>query len=78
MELPQGWTSEDVRFSEGDYLVIRRPDGYASLSVTIDLKKRGFRSGFSTTGPMSSQGSYSGRGWRDRLVAHAVGWLEAI
>jgi hypothetical protein len=78
MKLPAGWTSEDVKHSDGDYIVIRRPDGHVSLSVTIDLKRREFRAGYAMTGPMLSHGTYSGRGWRDYLINAAVEWILRV
>lgn len=70
--LPEGWTSEAYRH---DCTVIhRKPYGL----VTIDWTKRGFRSGVSSTGRLTSTAKYMGRGWRQRLVADAVQSLRDI
>ncbi len=68
--LQPGWEFEVVR---GGFTLINRVGfGY----VTIDWSKRGFRSGYSSHGSLTSTKKYTGRGWRAELTKDAVAWLS--
>ncbi len=71
MTLPEGWTSE-VR---GDRIIIERP---SIAFVTVDIERRGFAGGIRHRAPSLATTEYTGRGWRDRLIADAVKWLGAL
>jgi hypothetical protein len=73
-DLPSGWTYRDVD-GDGAVLLITHPTGGM---VTLDFERRGFRTGYSTTGSVASTGTYKGREWRLRLVADAVAYLKNI
>ena len=68
--LPDGWTSEEWNRC----LVITAPD--RGGSVTLDFEKRGFRAGVVVHGRLTSQMTYAGRGWMQRLLDDAVLWLQ--
>lgn len=75
--LPEGWTSETI---DEHHTVLRSPFGM----VTVCWGKgswyatRGYRSGWSTIGRLTSTAGYEGRGWKERLVADAVKWLQDV
>lgn len=73
--IPIGWTVDHYTPGKpGDHLVVRAGHlGY----VTLDFKRRGFRLGVSISGPTVGDATYTGAGWRDRLVADAVTALAA-
>lgn len=71
---PQGWTYEPIQ-PKNFFLLIRSPDG---LMVTVDFFKRGFRSGYVTTGRMTSTSKYTGRGWKNKLVTAGIKWLDGV
>lgn len=71
--LPDAWTSS-VEFG-GRFLVIVAP---AVGSVTIDWQGRCVRSGQVWAGPSIEVKAYTGHGWRGRLVADAVAWLQKV
>lgn len=77
-KLPPGWTSEG---RDKRHTVLRCPEvGY----VTIDWGRgdwystRGYRSGISTTGPLTNKTNYEGRGWKKRLLADAIAHLQGV
>lgn len=72
LKLPDGWTSEHY---VGCGTSITWP---AHGGVTIDWERRGFRSGYSVTGALTSTAKYTGRGWKQRLVDDAVAWLRGV
>lgn len=76
--LPAGWASEDW----GGQLVLKAPAlvGHVPYAgyVTVDFSRRCFRSGSVTIGPAASQATYTGRGWRQRLIDDAVAWLQGV
>lgn len=69
---PQGWGEERIPGTE--CTVFAAP--HLAGSVTVDFDARSFRAGYSTTGKIVSHKPYAGRGWRDRLCADAVQWLD--
>lgn len=73
--LPDGWTSEDLG---GSFLLIDTPRNRYRCSVTVDFTARGWRAGWSKTGRLDSRDTYIGRGWRDRLIADAVEYLQEV
>lgn len=75
--LPEGWTSE----VQGEHhTVIRSPFGCVTVcwGRGLDYRTRGFRSGLSSIGKLTSKGRYEGRGWMQRLVTDAVKWLQDV
>lgn len=75
--LPNGWHSEEVRCGQ---TLLKMPSGIDGPGgyVTIDWDRRGFRSGYSTSGRLTSTEKYAGRGWKEKLVADAVAWLQGV
>lgn len=71
--LPAGWESEDLG---GDQHVLYSP---SRLMVTVDFKRRDYWAGCHPG--VSTQGQAGvwvrGRGWRQKLVDHAVEWLRS-
>lgn len=69
--VPDGWSVESRRPNE---LTILAPHG----GVTLDIGGRFYQLGFGIRPPRpySMAQKYTGRGWRDRLVADAVKALE--
>ncbi len=81
--LPYGWASEELH--DGQVLIASAPapGGHLRGYVTVDFALRGFRNGQSQHGPMANAvkwpgRKYEGRGWKDRLVADAVTWLQEV
>jgi hypothetical protein len=71
IKLPEGWTAEELE--NWNCILIRSPERYM---VTLDLKRRGFRSGLVTQGRLTSEGqTFRGRGWKQKLADAAVQWL---
>ncbi len=70
--LPDGWTYEDIG---SERILIENPQ---RGMVTVDFDRRLFRSGYSTRGPGQTTTKYTGRGWRERLLADAIVWLQAV
>lgn len=74
--VPGGWSVEEL--IHAGCVLVRSPTG---LMVTLDLAKRGFRSGLSSTG-MPNEATpgapYTGRGWLQRLTADAVAHLQEV
>jgi hypothetical protein len=82
LRIPKGWTLESLE---------RQPD-YALLSTsssprymaTIDFKRRGIRSGYSTTGRYVGEDwnkprkKYTGRGWKQALMDDAIAHLSEV
>lgn len=76
--VPEGWVAEYAGGYTGessDWILIRSATG---LMVTLDLHKRGYRSGMVTHGSLINQEPYTGRGWRKALSADAVTWLAGV
>lgn len=46
--------------------------------VTVDYEQRVFRGGWVTTDKPASTLMYAGYAWRERLVADAIRWLQAL
>jgi len=75
LTLPEGWTWEYL-YHRTDLLLLKRATPMAGY-VTVDFKSRGFRGGIQSHGPFVHTGKqYTGRKWRDRLVADAVEYLQ--
>ncbi|MBA9846780.1 hypothetical protein [Ralstonia pickettii] len=71
--LPDGWVAEQHP-SFPDVAVLTRPNGGF---VSIDLQKRIFSLGYCRPHfPMNGAAAYEGRGWKSRIVADAVAWLD--
>jgi len=75
--LPDGWEGEKFtdnteEFSWKTNTGIHR--------VTVDYNKRGFALGSGSVNRSNNKATkkYSGRGWRDRLAADAIVYLEEI
>lgn len=79
--LPEGWTLEMLP-RQPDYALLSAPSG--RYMVTLDFRKRGFRSGYSTTGLLVGEAwnkkrkMYGGRGWRQKIVDDAVASLQEV
>lgn len=73
--MKDGWTASII---EGfpDVRVFSAPnnDGH----VTVDYAMRGWRIGISARGITFPHQPYMGRGWRDRLEADAIAYLERV
>ncbi|MBA9913721.1 hypothetical protein ACUXPM_003749 [Ralstonia sp. 151470066-2] len=71
--LPEGWVAEQHP-SFPEVAVLTRPNGGF---VSVDLQKRIFSLGYCRPHfPMSGAATYGGRGWKSRIVADAVAWLN--
>lgn len=68
--LPEGWVGE---LSTTYGLILSRPQGGCA---TVDFEKRDFALGITVVRRKIGVPPYSGKGWRDRLVAAAVAALE--
>lgn len=74
VKLPNNWTSHSS--FEDRYLTITMP---GTGSATVDWRDRCVRAGMVWAGRSLSSGPiFTGRGWRERLVAFAVEWLQGI
>jgi len=73
--IPDGWSIDS---EDASTVVIKAPQGYSAVYVTIDIKMRVYRAGFRTTGRPLSPKSYGGRGWREELINDAITWLKGI
>jgi hypothetical protein len=73
LKLPEGWTVEQ----RDGYAILHHPSPRSGY-VTVDWDCRGFRSGYSTAGRLTSTKTYRGRGWREMLVRDAVAWLSSV
>jgi hypothetical protein len=69
--LPDGWMMGEARAFG---VVITKP-GQKGGHVTVDERLRNFTLGMVV---VRGRGSYSGRGWRERLYSDAVAALQAI
>ena len=80
LQIPDGWKLETIVRSD-DYLLLSSPPS-PIYYVTIDLRARGFRNGYTTTGRFvgeewnKKRKKYGGRGWRQALVDDAVASLK--
>lgn len=68
--LPDGWTAEESK----SYGVVIEAPGVDGGCVTVDENARNFLLGL---GVVRTKGSYSGRGWQDRLYTDAIDALKA-
>lgn len=77
--LPDGWKQEPLEASTwgASYILITSPEP-DRLMATVDLKHRGFRAGIVTTGRMTSNGTYTGRGWEQALIAATIRYLDSL
>ena len=81
LRVPEGWLLEPLPRS--DYVLISTPPPLR-LMATIDFRLRGFRSGYSQSGPLVSETwnkrrkQYGGRGWKQKIVDDAVKWLQEV
>lgn len=73
--LPTGWTHEP--FGTGNRWVTVREPRFGCM-VTVDFEQRRFRGGMVHVGPSHSTKAYEKYGWRARLVADAVAWLQDV
>lgn len=74
--VPGGWQVEEL--IHAGCVLVRSPTG---LMVTLDLAKRGLRSGLSSHGMLNEAtpgAPYTGRGWLQRLTADAVAHLQEV
>jgi hypothetical protein len=86
LTIPEGWTLEDYSARDPDFIVLIMP-APLMMFATIDLKKRGFRSGITTIGLMSGHTltkrgyrgkKYEGRGWMQQIIDDAVDYLKKV
>lgn len=73
--LPNGWSVSPLDEGSKVHVVIQSPH---LVSVTVDFKARGFRAGMTSTGRLTSEGTYGGLAWKQKLVAAAVRWLDQL
>ena len=82
LKIPEGWRIEELP-RDPDHLLISTPSP-TTIFTTIDLKLRGFRTGYSTTGLLVGEAwnrkrkKYDGRGWLQAIVDDAVTHLQKI
>ena len=82
LRIPAGWTLEALE-RRPDYLLLLTPPP-GRYMATIDFKRRGIRSGLSTTGRFVGEEwnkprkKYGGRGWKQVLVDDAVTHLQEV
>lgn len=80
--IPEGWTLEPLE-RQPDHALVSTP-APSRYSVTLDLKLRGFRGGYSTIGRLvgeewnKKRKKYGGRGWKQQLVDDAVASLQGL
>lgn len=72
--LPLGWKAEAVPHYK-DFILISAANNAGM--VTVDLKDRVFRLGYTTRGRVDTRTVHEGRGWKKALIADAVASLEA-
>lgn len=73
--LPDGfWYAQTTPSPDCVIIEYRDPISRSLNKATVDFKRRVFRSGW--VGRCCSTTKYTGRGWRDRIVADAVAWLK--
>jgi hypothetical protein len=72
VELPEGWKVEQWGSDGTCWTIVAGALG----GVTIDWKKRGYRLGWSSLGPLSSTKKYAGTGWKQRLIRDAIDRLR--
>jgi hypothetical protein len=82
LQIPDGWTMEPLP-RQPDYALLQTPPS-PQYMATIDFARRGFRSGYSTTGRFVGEDwkkprkKYTGRGWKQQLVDDAVAHLREV
>lgn len=82
LRIPEGWSLEPLE-RQPDYALLSTPSP-GRYMATIDLRARGIRSGYSTTGRFLGEKwnkprkKYGGRGWRQALVDDAVAHLQEV
>jgi hypothetical protein len=82
LRVPAGWTLEPLERMP-DYALLSTPSPRRYMA-TIDFKRRGIRSGYSTTGRYLGEEwnkprkKYVGRAWRQSLLDDAVAHLEEV
>lgn len=74
VELPAGWTVEKLGAYDDHWTLVASALG----GITIDWKKRGYRLGWSSVGPLSSTKKYGGKGWRQQLIRDAIARLQGV
>ena len=77
--LPEGWSYAQTTPSP-DCVVIEARDPKCRCLIgtaTVDFKRRVFRRGWSAyPSRYDSILKYTGRGWREQIIADAVAWLK--
>lgn len=70
LKLPEGWTERMAMWGNGS-LLYNEQNGY---EITINWTRRAYISGNNVLGfhGMKRTKEYTGKGWRDRLVADAI------
>ena len=71
IKLPYGYLMEDY-FGKSS-VIITKGDGY----VTVDFVRRSFETGIGFVCTDDTD-TYTGRGWKQRLVGDAIKYLESV
>lgn len=81
--LPAGWTLEPLP-RQPAYALLSTPSSGRRYMATLDLRARGIRTDYSTSGRFISEEwnkprkKYGGRGWKQELVDDAVAHLRVV
>jgi hypothetical protein len=82
LRVPESWTLEPLE-RQPDYALLSTPSPVRYMA-TIDFKRRGIRSGYSTTGMFIGEAwnkprkKYGGRGWKQAIVDDAIAHLQEV
>lgn len=79
IEVPEGWTKEEV--PNAPQVALGRPRAQGGGFVTIDFERRSFGPGYGgypSARYIDLPMNYAGRGWKRQIVADAVAWLTAV
>jgi hypothetical protein len=80
--IPDGWTLTPMP-NLPDQMLLETPSP-GRYMTTIDFGKRGFRTGYCTTGRLvgeewnKKRKRYEGRGWKQALIDDAVAHLQEV
>lgn len=84
LRIPEGWTLEPMERQPDYALLSTPPEMGPRYMATVDFKRRGIRSGYSTTGLLLGEKwnkprkKYIGRNWRQALVDDAIAHLQEV
>lgn len=76
-EQQEGWTVERIQI-DGKIFAICRPQEIGGGFIGIDFNRRVFDAGYGPPSRPKNTVEYAGRSWKDRIVADAVAYLNAV